>query len=177
MVKHTKGDLLAAALEVARRDGLNQLSFGRVATQAGTNDRTVVYYFPSKDALVTEVLTELSASLVTRLADIGTTAVPDARGLLLAAWPVLAHPDADEVFALFFQATGLAAAKAAPYDRLVPALVSAWLDWAQKRIDGPPAHRRAEAEAAVALLDGLLLLRQVLGAQAADRAAERIVGP
>ncbi len=34
-----------------------------------------------------------------------------------------------------------------------------------------PEYRRAEAETAVALLDGLLLLRQLAGPDAADRAA------
>ena len=177
MVKHARSELLRAAIAVAREDGLSQLSFGRVAKQAGINDRTVVYYFPTKDLLVSEVLMSMSRELEGRLADVGDTPVPDHRALLLAAWPVLAHPDADHVFALFFEATGLAAARAAPYDTVVPALVSAWLGWAEARIAGTAAHRRAEAEAAVALIDGLLLFRQVVGADAADRAARRVSRP
>jgi hypothetical protein len=38
-------------------------------------------------------------------------------------------------------------------------------------LEGPPRRRRAEAEAAVAVLDGLLLLRQIAGPAAANRAA------
>ena len=177
MVRHAKAELLGAALAVAREDGLSQLSFGRVARRAGINDRTVVYYFPTKEVLVSEVLTSMSRELEGRLAEVGQTPVPDHRSLLVAAWPVLAHPDADQVFALFFEATGLAAARAAPYDTVVPALVSAWLAWAEARIAGGAAHRRAEAEAAVALIDGLLLLRQIGGADAADRAARRLSRP
>ena len=37
---------------------------------------------------------------------------------------------------------------------------------------GTPEHRRAEAEATLALIDGVLLMRQLGGAQAADRAAK-----
>ncbi len=174
MVKHTKSELLDAAVTVARDDGLRQLSFGRVAKQAGTNDRTVVYYFPTKELLVSEVLTVMSRELEDRLAGVGAISVPDHRGLLRAAWPALAHPAADDVFALFFEATGLAAAGTVPYDTVLPALVSAWLGWAEARIAGTAAHRRAEAEAAVALIDGLLLFRQVMGPEMADRAAHRL---
>ena len=164
-------DLLMAAMTVARQEGLRQLSFGRVAKQAGTNDRTVVYYFPTKDALVTEVLLAMSAELEQRLSAVAADELAGHRDLLRTAWPVLAHKDADPVFALFFEASGLAAAGVGPYRDVIPALVAAWLDWAGARLQGPPEQRRAEAEAAVAAIDGLLLFRQLMGAAAADRAA------
>jgi hypothetical protein len=91
-----------------------------------------------------------------------------------AAWPILARTDADPVFALFFEASGLAATGRDPYRTLVPQLVDAWITWAAEFIAGAPARRRAEAEAAIAQLDGLLLLRQLAGPDAADRAARRI---
>ncbi len=176
MVKHTKPHLLAAALAVARDAGLSRLSFGRVAARAGTNDRTVVYYFPTKEDLVTEVLLAMSRELEDRLGGVGAVPLPDHRALLHEAWPVLAHPDADGVFALFYEATGLAVAGTSPYDLVVPALMAAWLDWAEARIAGTGASRRAEAEAAVALIDGLLMFRHVVGPDGADRAARRLSG-
>ena len=175
MVKHAKDELLAAAVAVAREEGLRQLSFGRVAKRAGTNDRTVVYYFPSKEQLVSAVLLTVSRDLERRLSAVGAERRRGHVDLLEVAWPVLAHPDADAVLALFFEASGLAAAGTAPYDAIVPALVSSWLDWAEARLSGTGTGRRAEAEAAVAVLDGLLLLRQVMGPDAADRAARRVV--
>lgn len=176
MVKHSKADLLVAAEAVARSEGLRQLSFGRVAQQAGTNDRTVVYYFPTKEALVTEVVLAMSAELEQRLSGVPEALLAGHRDLLRTAWPALAHPDADPVFALFFEASGLAAAGVAPYATLVPALVAAWLDWAEARLAGTPEQRRVEAEAAVAVIDGLLLFRQIRGSAAADRAAGRLAG-
>ena len=174
MVRHAKDELLAAALHVAREQGLRQLSFGRVAKQAGTNDRTVVYYFPSKELLVSEVLLAMSRELGSWLSAVGEERRRDHRDLLKVAWPVLAHPDADAVFALYFEASGLAAARVASYATIVPALVSASLDWAEARLSGPPTSSRSEAEAAVALIDGLLLFRQGMGSDAADRAARRL---
>ena len=75
-----------------------------MARRLAISDRIVVYYFPSKDALVTAVLVEVG-------------------------------------------------------DRLQ---------------EGLPLRRRAEAEAALALIDGLLLIRHLAGPAAADRAAARL---
>ena len=41
-------------------------------------------------------------------------------------------------------------------------------------LEGDPAKRRTEAETAIALIDGLLLLRQLAGPEPANRAARRL---
>jgi len=84
------------------------------------------------------------------------------------------HEEADPVFALFFEANGLAAAGRQPYRALVPQLVEAWISWAAAFFHGTALQRRTEAETAIALLDGLLLVRQLAGPEAADRAASRV---
>ena len=56
----------------------------------------------------------------------------------------------------------------------MPQLVEAWIAWVAEFIEGTPAHRRAEAEAAIAVIDGLLLLRQLVGPEAARRAARTL---
>ena len=172
--RHSKDDLLAGALDAAFADGLSQLTFGRAAKRLGVSDRIVVYYFPTKDDLVTEVLLALGARLQEELAPAFARPAGDHVDLVTRAWPLLARPEVDAVFALFFEAMGLAAAGRQPYAGLVPQLVEAWIDWAAELIDAPRARRRAEAEAAIALIDGLLLLRRMAGADAATRAARRI---
>ncbi len=87
---------------------------------------------------------------------------------------MLAHPDADRAFGLFFEANGLAASGVSPFDTLVPAMVSAWIDWVAELLPGSAAQRRREAELTVALLDGLLLFRQTAGAAAANRVARTL---
>jgi len=69
--RHSKAEILDGALAAALEDGLSQLTFGRLAKRLGMSDRTIVYYFPSKEDLVGEVilamgaqpLDELSASI------------------------------------------------------------------------------------------------------------------
>jgi hypothetical protein len=94
--------------------------------------------------------------------------------LVRLAWPLLARSDSDRLFALFFEANGLAASGREPYRRLVPQLVEGWIAWAAELIQGTPAQRRMEAETAIAIIDGLLLLRLLGGARAASRAAWRL---
>ncbi len=172
--KHTKEEILAGALAAALDDGLSQLTFGRLAKRLGISDRIVVYYFPTKNDLVAETILSMGTELQRALAGAFTEPASDHRVLVRAAWPVLATAEADPVFALFFEAMGLAAAGREPYDTLVPQLVEAWIEWAAAFIEGSPSERRAEAEAAIATIDGLLLLRHLAGGDAADHAAARL---
>ena len=172
--RHTRDEILGGALAVAFEDGLSRLTFGRVAKQLGISDRVVVYYFPSKDDLIGDVLVAVGIQLQKTLEPVFGSRTADHMELVRAAWPVVARPDADAVFALFFEANGLAAAGREPFRTLVTQLVDAWISWASEFFPGTPAQRRTEAETAIALLDGLLLLRQLAGPAAADRAAARI---
>ncbi|MFN8018674.1 MAG: TetR/AcrR family transcriptional regulator [Acidimicrobiales bacterium] len=174
--KHERGDILAGALATALDGGLAQLSYGRVAKRLGISDRIVVYYFPTKADLATEVLNEVGLQLQVALAPAFAERATDHVALVRAAWPVVATEEADPTFALFFEASGLALAGREPYRELVPALVEGWITWAAEFIEGRPERRRAEATAAVAVLDGLLLLRQLGGAAQAAAAARRILG-
>lgn len=172
--KHTKSEILEGALEAAIDDGLSQLTFGRLSKRLGISDRIVVYYFPTKEVLISEVVMAMGGQLQETLADAFSTPAADHLELMAAAWPAVATVEADRVFALFFEANGLAAIGRDPYRTLVPVLVEAWIAWVADFIDGTPEQRRIEAETAIALIDGLLLLRQLAGAESADRAARRI---
>lgn len=172
--KHTRQDLLEGALAAAIDDGLSQLTFGRLAKRLGINDRTIVYYFPTKDDLITEVVLSMGLQLQQTLADAFSTPASDHLELARLAWPVLADVEVDPIFALFFEANGLAATGRTPFDTLVPRLVDAWIEWVMAFLTGTTAARRAEAEATIAVIDGLLLLRQLAGPAAADRAAKRL---
>jgi AcrR family transcriptional regulator len=172
--KHTKAEILEGALAAAFDDGLSQLTFGRLAKRLGISDRIIVYYFPTKDDLISEVVVSMGLRLQETLAAAFSSPAADYAELVRAAWPVLARPEADPIFALFFEANGLATAGRDPYRTLVPELVDLWIDWASHFIEGNSAQRRTEAETAIATIDGLLLLRLLGGADAADRAARRL---
>lgn len=163
--------MLEAAVQVARAQGLAALTFGAVARHLGTNDRTVVYYFPTKADLIEAVLITLGEELQGLLSEaFGDRPIPP-KDLARRAWPVLAR--AEGVFALFFEIIGLAAVGREPYDVLAPAMLEQWLAWLEPRIAvDDPAQRRAHALGILAQLDGLLLLRTISGTDAAEAAAK-----
>ncbi len=171
--RHDKTEILAGALEVALSASLSELTFARVGERLGISDRTVVYYFPTKDDLIREVLMAMGIELQTALAAAFKSPADDHVELVRAAWGVLAQPDVDPLFALFFEANGLAVAGREPYKTVVPLLVETWITWSAQFLKGTTAQRRAHAEAAIAMVDGLLLLRQLAGPAAANRAARR----
>lgn len=174
--KHSKEQILDNALAVALDDGLSQLTFGRLAKRLGISDRIIVYYFPTKADLISEVITAMGFDLQEALAAAFATPANDHRQMVARAWPVLTTPASDRVFALFFEANGLAAVGLEPYATIVPELINAWIDWATAMVDAAVDDPRAEAEAAVAMIDGLVLMRLLAGAESADRAAAVLIG-
>ena len=175
--RHSREEILEGAVDTVFDEGLSRLTFGVLAKRLGISDRIVVYYFPSKDDLIVEVLAAIGAQLEGVLAGAVRKPVGDHAALVRSVWPLLARREVDGVFAVFFEASGLAAAGVEPYRTMAPALVQGWVDWAESLIDGPKAYRRTEAAAAVAALDGLLLMRQLAGAEVANRAARGIGAP
>lgn len=172
--RYTREQILAAAVGLALSDGLSALTFGRLAKSMHTSDRVIVYYFPSKTTLVSDVLVEIGNRLQAVLAAAFTGPAAGHRQLAKAAYGTLAHQDTDAIFAVYFEACGLAAAGVQPFGDLAAALLDGWVSWLSGFFRGTPKHRRAEAEATLALIDGVLLMRQLGGAQAADRAAKAL---
>ncbi len=172
--RHSRDELLAAAVELAAEEGLVSLTFGRLAKRVGISDRTIVYYFPTKDDLVRQVLLSFGSRLQHLLdAAFGTEPLPPDE-LAARAWPLLTTPEADNTFAVYFELIGMAGAGRSPYRELAVLLVDGWVAWLEPHLAVPVAERRARALALVAVLDGLLLLRQISGPEASALAARTL---
>ncbi|MGL5911613.1 MAG: TetR/AcrR family transcriptional regulator [Phycicoccus sp.] len=173
--RHQRADIVDAAVRVALAHGIGGLTFAAVARELGTNDRTVVYYLPTKDALLAEVFWAIGDRLRELLDEaLGRHPAP-ADAVLSRVWPLLGSSDADPVFAVFFELIGRAVrpgAGASLDHTTAVTLTESWVEWMSGRISAVDADgRRRAALGLLAQLDGLLLLRQLLGPADASRAA------
>lgn len=174
--RHSRSDILDAAVAVALESGTSALTFSRVGEHLGISDRTVVYYFPTKPELVTAVAEVLGAQLFAVLEEAFGDEPRTELDLVRRAWPALTTPEADRIFRLFFEILGQAAAGEAPYDELARTVFDGWVGWMMPRVEGrTSAVRRRRALGVMATVDGLLLLRQVLGPEAAEDAVAALV--
>jgi len=168
--RHSRDEMLDAATGVVMEAGLGALTFRAVGQRLGIPDRTVVYYFPTKDGLVRAVLDRTSADLQALLsAALGSRSGSEA-DLLRRSWTALATPAGDTAFRLYLQVVGLAVQGVEPYPALAAGLVPRWAAWVADRLTGDAGTRHQRAAAVVATLDGLLMIRAVAGAEAADTA-------
>lgn len=170
--RHSREEILRAAAVVALEKGIGALTFAAVGKQLGISDRTVVYYFPTKEELLIAVVQALGAELAKLLESAFGNEPLSPRALVSRAWPVMATPAADPVFRLYFEIIGLAVAGKTPYVTLARTLLEGWVQWLTPRTLATGAmSQRTGALVAIAELDGLLLVRQLLGADEAARAA------
>ena len=169
--KYSREEILDGALQAALAEGLSPLTFGRLARRLGVSDRVIVYYFPSKAELIVSVLTVAADRLQVALARAFTQPASGHIELARAAWPVLATDEVDPLFGLYFEAIGQATAGIEPFVGIAAQLLEGWITWLSGFFAGDPQTRRTEAQATLALLDGLLLMRQLAGGEAADNAA------
>ena len=170
--RHSRDEILEAATAVALEGGMASLTFAAVGKRLAISDRTVVYYFPTKQDLATTVIGKLGAQLESLLETAFGAEPLSPDDLVKRAWPVLATPATERVFCLYFEIIGLGASSQPPYDTLAPLLIGRWVDWLTLRALGANDEaKRSGALSAVAQIDGLLLVRHLLGPEAAEAAA------
>ena len=163
--------LLAGAVEHVLRTGVATLSLRPLAAALGTSDRMLLYYFGTREALLTAVLEAVGGQLQAHLA----AALPPDRlsppVLLQRADEALRSPAAEAHLRLYIEVSGLAARGTEPHRTVAAAVAGAWLAWLEDRLDSPEAERAATAAGVLATLDGLLLVRFLVSPEVSRTAA------
>lgn len=168
--------LLAGLVDHVLREGVGTLSLRPLAAAVGTSDRMLIYYFSSRDGLLAAVLGAVGEQLRTGLTGaLPVDRVPPDR-LVASAWELVQDPSLEPHLRLYLEVCGPAVRGREPFRRVAGQVAEAWLAWVGERLDVPPAQTREAAAGVLAVVDGLLLLRFMTGAGAADAAAAWLVG-
>jgi AcrR family transcriptional regulator len=154
--------LLGLVVDLILRDGVIDLSLSAIARAIGSNNRMLLYYFGSKQALIGEA------------AHVAFDSFPRLRGMfarlrgpgdleqrLLTAWDDLADPDSRPYVRLFFQRFGIAMRDPGEWGEFIELVGREWIEEVRDTLlaDGfTPERALSGATRVVALLRGLQFL-------------------
>ncbi len=172
---------MAGLVEHVLREGIARLSLRPLAAALGTSDRMLLYYFGSRDRLLVTVLEAVGDQLQAGLAAALPPEPARPADLLRHVWQTLRAPEVEPHLRLYLEVSGLAARGEEPFRSAAAAIAAQWSAWVAERLDVAAEEREGAASAALALVDGLLLLRFVAGPEQAGAAAAwlaaRLDGP
>ncbi len=167
---------LSGAVEHVLRHGVATLSLRPLAAALGTSDRMLLYYFASREQLLTAVLGVVGERLQVQLAAaLPAGPVPPAT-LLRGLAGALQDPATESSLRLYVEVSGLAARGHEPHRTVAAAVAEGWLSWLGSRLDVPDDERADAAAGVLAVVDGILLVRFLVPGQVADRAAGWLTG-
>ncbi len=138
-------DLLERIVDYVMENGLSDLSLRPLAGAVETSPRVLLYYFNSKEELITEVMAgarERQRAIFDTLPRRADSYAETVR----AAWALMSKPQHERVFRLFFEVYGLALQDPNRFPGFVTRAVDDWLAYlgAGARSDG---HTAADARA------------------------------
>ncbi|MDX2377690.1 TetR/AcrR family transcriptional regulator [Microbacterium sp. LRZ72] len=154
--------LRGLVVDLILREGVVDLSLSAIARGVGSNNRMLLYYFGSKQALIDEAA-DAAFERFPRLRDMFARlrAPGDLEERLLAAWDDLADPDSRPFVRLFFQRFGVAMRDRDEWEAFTERVGREWVETVRSVLvdEGYPAARASSAAIQViALWRGLQFL-------------------
>jgi AcrR family transcriptional regulator len=152
-------ELLERIVDYVMENGLSDLSLRPLGEAVETSPRVLLYYFGSKEQLVTAVLVgagERQRAIFDRL----PRNAASYRETVTAAWRAMSAPEHAPVFRLFFEVYGLSLQDPERFPGFLQRAVNVWLDYLEPNAlrDGySKADARAIATVILAGYRGFLL--------------------
>lgn len=121
--------MLGLVVDLILRDGVIDLSLSAISRAIGSNNRMLLYYFGSKQALIEEA-SAVAFNSFPRLRDMFARlgASGDLEERLLTAWDDLADPDSRPHVRLFFQRFGIAMRDPDEWGDFIEQVGREWID-------------------------------------------------
>lgn len=153
-----RAQLLEAMADHVVQAGLAGSSLRPLARAAGTSDRMLLYYFPTKDALIEAVLGHVSQRMAAHLsAALGPLRLP-ADQLLPVLEAQTLHPQFRPTLALFLEVASRASRGDTLCRRVGAEVVESFLAWIEAQLDAPPDQLRTQALAILTRIEGRVVL-------------------
>jgi AcrR family transcriptional regulator len=151
-------DLLDAMADHVLGAGLAGSSLRPLARAAGTSDRMLLYYFPSKDALIEATLAHLAQRMAGMLAaSVGDVRLPADRLLPLLSELTLA-PRFRPYLGLFLEVASRAARGDTLCRTIGGQVAEGFVAWIEGQLDLPESQRRQAALAILTEIEGRVVL-------------------
>lgn len=155
--KERPKELRRAILKYLIKHGLSDLSLRPLAKAVGCSPRVLLYYFGSKEKMVSEVLAEARQRQQTAYDKVETGSFAENCEIV---WKRMSATDSEPLFRLFFEVYGIALRHPRRYKAFLHHMIEDWLrDIADPlcREGHPRAEARAFATLVVAGLRGFML--------------------
>jgi AcrR family transcriptional regulator len=121
-----RSDLLERIVDYVETHGLADLSLRPLAEGVGSSARVLLYFFGSKEELVSEII---AAARLRQRAMFSTLPRDEAsfQTTLLAGWRAMSAPPSEPIMRLFFEIYGMALQQPARFPAFLRGVVEDWL--------------------------------------------------
>jgi AcrR family transcriptional regulator len=136
--------LLERVVDYVLEHGLADLSLRPLAAAVGSSPRILLYYFASKEALVTEILSTARIRQQRRFEQLRLSPDADSLDTCRAIWSAMSDARFESIYRLFFEVYGMALQRPKKFPDFLRGVVHDWLAF----IEAPKVRagvRRADA--------------------------------
>ncbi len=139
-----KQQIIEAAMQHLLTHGFANSGLRALAKSAGISDRMVMYYFATKDDLITEALLLMAEGMATSLAQLVPQKRASATEIVQAITQAGHSAEVVPVLRLWFEIVGRAVAGHEPYKATAALILQNWETWLADKLGPKQAHRAGE---------------------------------
>lgn len=147
--------IVAAVAQHLLADGFRNSGLRALASSVGISDRMVMYYFKTKEELISAALALLAQQLAHQLDQMLPAPRASSEEIRTIMLQAAKEPQVGAFLMLWFEIVGLAMRTDGPYRQTAQRILDDWLTWLQDKLGPRRAH---QAPALLAQLEGELLL-------------------
>ncbi len=155
-----KQEIVAAVAQHLLQHGFRNSGLRALAKSAGLSDRMVMYYFETKEDLVTQALLLLADGLSHSLSEILPNPRASGAQIINTMRTAGATPEVKPLLRLWFEIVGLAMHEEGPYRGAAQLILEDWENWIKAKL-GP--KREHLAPDVLAQIEGHLLVLLLRG--------------